>query len=589
MAPLDKTVRAGGIAPTTAPEADSSSSKKVGKQRRALEIAPSQAVSLTAPTPSKLKDVIKSDGFNLAAGKPMKALKSVPVGLAIVNKTASQTMKTAAKAAGTDKAAGIVTAGRVMGGVGGGMKALALVQIGAELGETRRIAKEDRAQYELFKAMMDAYDPAEGVVRFDMGKAPEGLPEGDRVEALKSMATPAFLNAYAKGEGLSNERVILLKKALITTAEGTAGIATAAGAKWVPFLGTAVEGVKMVDGAIKVQGGITALNNLRGAAKNLDKTLEGVPESDAAKLKPLLEGLGSHVERERLIKGGRDLASAAVAGATFATGVALAVGTAGLGLAVANPALGIASAAVDIAMSVRDARHKAMLEELRDPERSVDAAEIYASGEPADYGAADNIGLTERTVLQLLANGTDAEKAAIRGYLKELGIPERRILAVLLQAETKPEDALKNLQEALYKDRVSSTQGMSLGLVGNSFRNMGRMVLNVFKGWRKEPRTPPRAAEEDAASLGSRRSEVGERSVAALIEDLGTSSPPARAARSSFVRAPQARPVEAVRQPSAFKGIRASLMPPVGKEEEDRRLETSRRNLARIFAEAEED
>ncbi len=520
MPPIDKTVRPGSVSATLA-EGDAPASGKRRSARLGVQPEGPQSASLSAPAPSKLKKIVKSDGFSLAAGKPMKSLKSVPVGLAVVNKAASQTMKTAAKAAGADKAAGVVTAGRVMGGVGGGMKALALVQLGVELADTRRIAKDDRASFKLFTTLMNAYDPETGKVAFEFGEwpeIPEDLPQDPTAALLELAKVPGFLDAHVKGEGLSKERTILLKKSLITTAEGTAGIATAAGAKWVPFLGTAIEGAKFVDGAVKVQGGITALNNLRGAVKDLDKTLESVPAADAEKLKSLLQGLSRHVERERLIKGGKDLAAAAVAGAAFGAGIATAVGTAGLGLAITQPALGVAAAAVDIALSVRDARHKAMLDTLRGKVGAEDAARLSAGDVEVDYAAVENIGLAERTVLHLLAAGTAEEKAAIRDYLAGLGISKNRMTAIMLHAEADPASAVKNLQEGLYKDRLSSTRSMSWGLVGNSLKNMGKMMLHVFKGWRKEPRTPPTADAESRVSLAGPAVSSRGSSIAQLIE-----------------------------------------------------------------------
>lgn len=516
MPPIDKTNRSSGVAPLSG-QAGGTAIEKKRSNRLAPEPVAQQNVSLSAPASSKLKQLVKHDAFTVAAGKAPKGIKSVPIGLAVVNKTASQTTKTVATAVGAAGNADVKLAGRAMGGVGGGMKALALVQLGAELHDTRRIAKEDRAEFERFKTLMDAYDPETGKVGFELGTHPAWLPE-DPTAALADMAKkPGFLDAYVKGEGLSKERVILLKKTLITSAEATSGIASAAAAKWVPFLGTAIEGAKFVDGAVKVQGGITALNNLRGAAKNLEKTFAGRSGTEAPKLKELLQGLGQHIERERLIKGSKDLATTAAAGAAFGAGLAVAVGTAGLGLAITQPALGIGSAAVDIAMSIRDANHKAMLESVR-AETTGDAARLYADEGVVDYGAAQNIGLTEKTILHLLAEGTPEEKQAIRTYLGELGISRKRILAITLHAETKPATALSQLQEALYKDRLSSTQSMSWGLVGNSFKSLGKMMGGIFKGWKKEPRTPPATEAADRISLAAPVAGQSGPSVRNLIE-----------------------------------------------------------------------
>ncbi len=517
MPPIDKTNRSSGVAPLSGPAGEAPDKKKRAS-RLSPEPVAEQNVSLSAPGPSKLKKIVKHDAFTVAAGKAPKGVRSVPIGLALVNKTAAQTTKTVAAAAGAAKNVDVQIAGRAMSGAGGGMKALALVQLGAELHDTRRVAKDDRAEFERFKTLMDAYDPESGKVRFEIGAHPAWLPEDPTATLAALAAKPGFLDAYVKGEGLSKERVILLKKALITTAESTSGIASAAGGSWVPFLGTAIEGAKFADGAVKVQGGVTALNNLRGATKTLDKTFAGRSGPESTKLKELLQGLGKHVERERLIKGSKDLATTAAAGAAFGAGLAVAVGTAGLGLAITQPALGIASASVDIAMSIRDANHKAMLEAARKSDASPDAARLFADEGVVDYGAAQNIGLTERTVMHLLAEGTPEQKQAVRSYLGELGISQKRILAITLHAGTKPETAMIHLQEALYKDRLSSTQSMSWGLVGNSFKNLGKMMAGIFKGWKREPRTLPTTEAADRVSLADRAGAGAGPSVRNLID-----------------------------------------------------------------------
>jgi hypothetical protein len=502
MPPIDKNRRSQGLAPVSGQAGEAPAVKKKRASRLAPEPMAEQTASLSAPAPSKLKKIVKHDAFTVAAGKAPKSVKSVPIGLAVINKSASQTTKTVAAAIGAGQAVGVKTAGRVMGGAAGGMKALSVFQLGVELQDTRRVAKEDRADFKLFKTLMGAFDPAVGKVKFELGASPAGLDDPDAKLAELS-AKPGFLDAYVKGEGLSKERVVLLKKVLITSAESTSGIASAAGSKWVPFLGTAIEGAKFVDGTVKVQGGVTALNNLRGAIGKLDGPFEGMPAEKATKLKELLQGLGKHVERERLIKGSKDLAMAAAAGAAFGAGLAVAVGTAGIGLAIAQPALGIGSAAVDIATSIRDAKHKANLESLRDPGKIGDATGLYASEGVVDYGTARNIGLTEKTVLHLLAEGTQEEKKAIRDFLGELGISEKRLLAIALHAEIDPSSAMKHLQEALYKDRLSSTQSMSWGLVGNSLKSVAKMMTGLFKGWTKEPRNPPTTEAADRVSLAA--------------------------------------------------------------------------------------
>ncbi len=446
----------------------------------------------------------------------------------------------------TQNLAGSAYVGQGLGAVGVVVKATALYVTAKSLAETSRIEKSKAQDFAGFAALVEMFDadtrdfalpPVAAGESRDMSGLPFAQEMSDTDPPVRTDADikafyatkltllskeKGFVEALATGNGLTPERVILLKKAVITAAEGTTSLAVASAASWAGFVALGADTAKFVDGGLKVANGITGLNNLRGAVANLQKSVAEnatrSPEAAASaeKTQKVLLGLAQQVSRERLIKGSKDLVVAAAYGATASAGLAVALKTGGMGAMIANPALALVTAGVEIAVANRDKRHAAMLGGARSLSKSAAVANDYAAGRLDDLGKTVNIGVAERMALHLLTAGTPDEKAAVTKFLTDLGIPKQRLVAIRLHASMDSEDgkAIDQLTKALYKDRLSSTQKMSWSLVGHSFTSFGKMFLHVFKGWRNAPKAAVDGRQISVAlsaefkkSIVSRRSE----------------------------------------------------------------------------------
>jgi hypothetical protein len=257
--------------------------------------------------------------------------------------------------------------------------------------------------------------------------------------------------------------------------------------------------IELVNSGIKIANTATALSNLRKAVKNSGDD------------HPQLKALAQHIETERLrsgkdslIQGGMGMVKLAVGGTSMALGGPI-------GMTIAGSAVEIASSAVSVAMIVRQAAHDRELATQRAGADAVMQSLVPADPAAAEAACRNNIGVAEKSLLNMLRAGSAEDKGAAVKFLADFGVDKKVIFGLQVIDETKAEALL---QRTLYKDRVKSPGFFKSLFSKENWKSFGQILgakrshMPVADRAAARPSIAAAAAPAPAAAGGPARASV---------------------------------------------------------------------------------